>query len=84
LAQGIFPIGIAAVIAMAAGTALTTAGLAMTAVFGKKLAVRIAGQKQSLRAQLIAQIIEVGAAFCVLLFGAVLLLASWSGMLTPA
>lgn len=82
LAQGIFATGVGAVLAMSAGTALTTAGLATTAVFGKKLAVRIAGRQQSRRAQIIAQIIEVGAAFCVLLFGAALLVATWTGMLT--
>lgn len=84
LARGIFPIGIAAVIAIALGTALTTAGLAITAVFGKKLAMRIAGRGQSRRAQLIGQIIEVGAALCVLLFGAALLYATWTGVLTAA
>ena len=82
LAQGIFAIGIAAVIAIALGTAFTTAGLATTAVFGKKLAVRLAGRQQSRRARLIGQLIEVGAAFCVLLFGATLLFATWTGMLT--
>lgn len=82
LAQSIFPIGVAAVIAMAIGTALTTAGLATLAVYGKKLAVRIAGRQQSRRARLIGQIIEVGAAVCVLVFGAALLATSWTGMLT--
>ena len=82
LAQGIFAIGVAAVLAMALGTALTTAGLATLAVFGKKLAVRVAGRQQSWRARLIGQIIEVGAAFCVLLFGATLLVATWTGMLS--
>ncbi|HEY5225614.1 MAG TPA: nickel/cobalt transporter [Methylovirgula sp.] len=82
LAQGIFLIGIGTVLAMALGTALTTAGLATTAVFGKKLAMRLAGRRQSRRTQLIAQTIEVGAALCVLVFGAVLLYASWTGMMT--
>jgi nickel/cobalt exporter len=82
LAQGIFLIGVWTVLAMALGTALTTAGLATTAVFGKKLAVRLAGRRQSRRAQIIAQTIEVGAALCVLVFGAVLLYASWTGMMT--
>lgn len=82
LAQGIFPIGVGTVLAMALGTALTTAGLATTAVFGKKFAVRLAGRRQSRRAQLLGQIIEVGAALCVLVFGAALLYASWTGMMT--
>ncbi|MGO9133140.1 MAG: nickel/cobalt transporter [Methylovirgula sp.] len=84
LAQGIFGIGIAAVIAMAFGTALTTAALALIAVFGKRLAVRIADNGRSRRARLVAQLIEVGAAVCVLAFGALLLVASWTGMLTAA
>lgn len=84
IAQGIFPIGIAAVFAMALGTAVTTASLAITAVYGKKLAVRIAGRQQSRRALMIGQLIEVGAAFCVLLFGAALLMASLSGMIISA
>ncbi len=84
LAQGIFPIGIAAVIAMAVGTALTTAGLALIAVFGKTFAVRITDGGRSRRARLIAQLIEFGAAAAVLIFGALLLVASWSGVLTTA
>ncbi len=82
LAQGIFPIGIAAVLAMSLGTAMTTCGLATTAVFGKKLAMRIVGRQQSRRAQLLAQIIEVGAAFCVLFLGLALFVATWTGLLT--
>jgi nickel/cobalt exporter len=82
VAQGIFPVGVATVIAIALGTAVTTAGLAITAVFGKKLAVRLAGRQQSLWTQLIGQAIEVGAALCVLVFGIALLYASWAGMLT--
>ncbi|TAL81083.1 MAG: nickel/cobalt transporter [Beijerinckiaceae bacterium] len=83
LAQGIFPIGVATVIAIALGTAVTTSGLAIIAVFGKKLAVRLAGRRQSLWARLVAQAIEVGAALCVLVFGLVLFYASWMGVLTP-
>jgi nickel/cobalt transporter (NicO) family protein len=84
IAQGIFPIGIAAVFAMALGTAVTTASLAVMAVYGKKLAMRIAGRQQSRRTLMIGQAIEVGAAFCVLLFGAALLLASLSGVIASA
>jgi len=84
LAQGIFAIGIAAVVAMAIGTALTTAGLALIAVFGKTLAVKITDGGRSRRARLIAQLIEFGAAAAVLIFGALLLVASWSGVLTTA
>ena len=38
----------------------------------------------SRRTLMIGQLIEVGAAFCVLLFGAALLMASLSGMITTA
>ncbi|MGU3538719.1 nickel/cobalt transporter [Methylobacterium sp. A54F] len=43
LAQGQLPAGILAVLAMAAGTALTTGALASLAVFAKGLALRLAG-----------------------------------------
>lgn len=82
LAQGIFPIGVAAVIAMAFGTAVTTAGLAITAVFGKKLAMRIAGGGGSRGAQLVSQLVEFGAALCVLLFGAALLYGACIGAIS--
>ena len=67
---------------MALGTAVTTATLALMAVYGKKLAVRLVGRSQSNRALLIGQVIEVGAAVCVLLFGSALLLASLTGVMT--
>lgn len=79
LAQGVFMTGVFTVVAIALGTAMTTCALATTAVFGKRLAMRIAGRTQSRRAQFFGQFIEVGAAFCVLLFGAVLLYATLAG-----
>lgn len=84
LAQGLFAIGIVAVIAMAVGTALTTAGLALIAVFGKTFAVKITDGGRSRRARLIAQMIEFAAAAAVLVFGALLFVASWTGVLTTA
>jgi nickel/cobalt transporter (NicO) family protein len=82
LAQNIFLAGVAAVLAMALGTALTTGGLATMAVFAKKAALRVSGAA-SHRAEIIGRVIEVGAALCVLLFGATLLYATLMGM-TPA
>jgi len=81
LAQDMFFAGVAAVFAMALGTAITTGALATMAVFAKKVAVRFSGAG-SPRAEIIGRLIEVGAALCVLLFGATLLYASWVG-LTP-
>jgi nickel/cobalt exporter len=83
LAQSMFMAGIAAVFAMALGTAVTTGGLATMAVFAKKMAVRFSG-RGSIRAEIIGRLIEVGAALCVLLFGLALLLASWAGMSATA
>jgi nickel/cobalt exporter len=83
LAQNMFIAGIAAVFAMALGTAVTTGGLATMAVFAKKMAVRFSG-RGSARAEIIGRLIEVGAALCVLLFGLALLFAAWIGMRTTA
>lgn len=83
LAQNMFIAGIAAVFAMALGTAVTTGSLATMAVFAKKMAVRFSG-RGSARAEIIGRLIEVGAALCVLLFGLALLFASWTGMSTTA
>lgn len=80
LAQNILLTGIMAVMAIALGAAMTTACLAITAVYGKKFAMRIAGQQQSRRAQIFGQMIEVAAAVCVLLFGLALLLAALMGL----
>ena len=79
IAQGLFTAGIFSVFAMSLGTAITTAALASFAVFAKKLAVRFSG-RGSPRAEIIGRLIEVGAALCVLVFGTLLLLASFSGL----
>jgi nickel/cobalt transporter (NicO) family protein len=79
LAQEIFSAGIFSVFAMSLGTAITTGTLATLAVYAKKLAVRFSG-RTSPRAEIIGRLIEVGAALCVLIFGSLLLLASFSGL----
>ena len=78
LAQGLFAAGIAAVLAMALGTALTTGALASLAVFAKGLAVRFASGEDS-RAMLVARACEFAAALAVLTFGLALFFAARSG-----
>ena len=78
-AQDIFGPGIFSVFAMSLGTAITTGALATMAVYAKKLAVRFSG-RSSPRAEIIGRLIEVAAALCVLIFGSLLLLASFSGL----
>lgn len=82
VARGMFAVGVAAVFVMSLGTAVTTGGLAVMAVFAKKMAVRFSG-KESARAEIIGRVIEVGAALCVLLFGCGLLVAYFMGVKPP-
>ncbi len=78
LAQGLFPAGIVATLAMALGTAITTGALALAAVFAKDLATRLAARETS-RAALLARGLELAAALCVLAYGLALLLMGPSG-----
>lgn len=80
IAQGLFMAGVFAVFAMSLGTAMTTGALATFAVFAKKMAVGLSG-RTSPRADIIGRLIEVAAALCVLVFGVVLLAASFPGLL---
>ena len=68
LSQGVFMSGVAAAFAMGLGTAATVTAIAAIAVYGKRLAVRIAGRdtKWSVMARLG---VELGAALLVMLFG---------------
>ncbi|MBM3562239.1 MAG: high frequency lysogenization protein HflD [Alphaproteobacteria bacterium] len=72
LSQGLFAAGAGAVIAMSAGTAITTGALAATAVYAKSVAVRL-GAKDSRRAIIIARGGEFIAAILVLALGVTLL-----------
>jgi nickel/cobalt transporter (NicO) family protein len=83
LAQGIFWTGAAATFAMSLGTAITTGALASMAVLAKSWAVRFSGTG-SWRAEIIGRGVEVAAALCVLLFGAALLFATFSGVTSLA
>ena len=72
LSQGLFAAGAGAVIAMSAGTALTTGALAAMAVYAKSAAARL-GAKDSRRAVIITRAGEFIAAILVLALGVTLL-----------
>jgi nickel/cobalt exporter len=72
LAQGIFLSGVAATFAMAAGVAITVTAIALLAVFGKALAVKISGAMGG-RGDLALRAIEVFGALLVIAFGVLLL-----------
>ncbi|WP_020177505.1 hypothetical protein [Methylopila sp. M107] len=72
LAQGVFLAGIAAVFAMAAGTAVTVAGIAALAVAAKATALRIASARPGAGAAIVAGL-ETLAALLILGLGALLL-----------
>ena len=73
LSQGIFAIGVGAVVAMSLGTAITTSALAALAVFAKMLALRFAGGG-SRRSEIAVRGLELAAAVIVTLLGTGLLL----------
>jgi ABC-type nickel/cobalt efflux system permease component RcnA len=71
-AQGIFLIGVGATFAMGAGVAITVTAIALLAVFGKSLALRLAGAMGG-RSELMLRGIEVFGALIVIAFGLLLL-----------
>ncbi len=79
LSQGVLWAGIAAVVAMSVGTALTTAGVAAFAVYFKGLAVRLAAGRGSLALWLLRGL-EVVAALAVTLLGLALLTGHWASV----
>lgn len=72
LAQGVFASGVIGVFAMGLGTAAMVTLIAAIAVYGKRLAVRLAG-RQTRRAEILLAGVEVGAALLVMAFGFALL-----------
>jgi len=78
LAQGVFAAGVAATIAMALGTALTTSVIAALAVFAKSLALRFASGRGATGALAVAGLELLAAAF-VLVLGGSLLIGLWAG-----
>jgi ABC-type nickel/cobalt efflux system permease component RcnA len=75
LSQGIYLAGIAATLAMAVGTGLTTGALAATAVFAKSFAERLLGTEGG-RGLIIARSAEFLAALLVLFVGVGLLVGA--------
>ena len=75
MGQGLAWAGVASVLAMAVGTAITVSAIVLMAVFGKGLALRIsAGEGRG--AMLSMRLIEAFGALLVLAFGSVLFVAS--------
>jgi nickel/cobalt exporter len=72
LSQGMFAAGAGAVLAMSAGTALTTGALAAIAVYAKGVALRISGAGAR-RGAILARAAELAAAILVLCLGLALL-----------
>jgi nickel/cobalt exporter len=73
LSQGIFVVGVIATFAMAAGTAITVAAIALIAVLGKGLAVRILKARGGGQLGIAVLGIEVAAAILIAAFGVLLL-----------
>lgn len=71
-AQGIFLTGVGATFAMGAGVAITVTAIALLAVFGKSVALRLAGAMGG-RSELMLRGIEVFGAMIVIAFGLLLL-----------
>ncbi len=78
LTQGIFWAGIASTFLMGAGTALTIAVLAVTALYAKGFASRLAGAGSG-RAALVMTSLEVAGALVITAFGLLLLAGALSG-----
>jgi nickel/cobalt exporter len=76
LSQGVLAAGVASVLLMGLGTAITVGVLASLAVGAKGLASRIGGADSAF-AQGLVWWAELAGAVFVLLFGLLLLLASW-------
>ncbi len=79
LSQGVFAAGIAATLAMAAGTALTTGALASLAVFAKRLALSLAARRGAGGAAILGGF-ELLAAAIVLVLGLTMLWGSTPGL----
>jgi nickel/cobalt transporter (NicO) family protein len=72
LAQGLFPLGVAATLVMGLGTAITVAAIATFAVFAKGMAQRVARERAGY-GTLVMRGLECAAAAAVLGFGGLLL-----------
>ena len=79
LSQGVLLAGIGAVMAMSAGTALTTGGIAALAVYFKSIALRAAAGRGRLGLWVMRGL-EVVAALLVTLLGVALLMGTWASI----
>ena len=75
LSQGVFAAGVGAVLAMSAGTAITTGALAATAVYAKNAALRWS-RADARRAAILGRSAELAAALLVLALGLALLVGA--------
>lgn len=78
LAQGIFWAGVASTFLMGLGTALTVAVLAVTAVYAKSFATRMAGAGSD-RASTVLTVLEIAGALAITALGFLLLAGALSG-----
>lgn len=77
VAQGLFAVGMLAVLAMSLGTALTTGALAAVAVLARAIAIKVLG-RSSRQGSLLVAALEVAAAAVVLVVGLSLMLGAAS------
>lgn len=73
LAQGIFWVGAASTLLMGLGTALTVTAIAAIAVFGKRIAVRLAASRQGNGGAILLRGVEFAASLALVAFGLALL-----------
>jgi ABC-type nickel/cobalt efflux system permease component RcnA len=73
LAQGIFWVGAASTLLMGLGTALTVTTIAAIAVFGKRIAVRLAATRQGNGGAVLLRGVEFAASLALVAFGIALL-----------
>ncbi|WP_170016782.1 nickel/cobalt transporter [Starkeya sp. ORNL1] len=73
LAQGIFWVGAASTLLMGFGTALTVTAIAAIAVFGKRIAVRLAANRQGNGGAVLLRGVEFAASLALIAFGLALL-----------
>ncbi|ABS63816.1 high-affinity nickel-transporter [Parvibaculum lavamentivorans DS-1] len=76
--QGAFSIGVMSAIVMSVGTAITVSALALMTVFSKRLALRFAGGVDSPWARRVERGLKIAGGSVILLFGMMLLVASFT------
>lgn len=74
LTQGIFWVGAASTALMGVGTAITVSAIAALAVFGKRLAVRLARKREGAGMAVALRAVELAAALALVAFGVALMM----------